>query len=284
MYKQISKVLTSTLVLICCGSLIACASNSHKSLPQSKHVTPSISQLTQYVRGQLLDKQGHPIKAATVYFPKHQTNAKKLLNNYNLGSISIKSNGCKQPTLPYYSFTCTDSNGRFHLHMLGYADLPLQLSFINLNKSMSITLDINDISTDLGQISFEQTQLKRNKIAVVMDLFNPLEHMSSLPGLNPYKDSEQFARRFFEYYHLSKYENELLFPELSSLFKDTDGDNKADIYLYKTVYINSRGEQDMHKLGGREKTLLLEYVSNGGELLITNWGATPFQITIEQFI
>ena len=264
-----------------CSLMTACAplgvssqSDTKPAVPDNILTNTSISQLTQYVRGRLVDDKGNPLARATVYFPNLQPRGNKPLSSYQLGSISIESGACQKPKLPFYSFTCTDTNGNFHLHLLGSASQPLRLAFDYLQQEMSIALSINDMSTDLGSITLRKSELERTKIAIVMDLFNPFEPIArQLDQSNPLLMHQELTHRFFKHYQLNEYEYEVFFPSLSSLFQDSNSDGKADIHLYKSIYLNSRGEEDMQKLSKKQKAVLLEFVSNGGELLITNWGA-----------
>lgn len=279
-------VLASTIVTIGCANVsINSDPIKQSNRINNNRVTPNFASLTQYVRGQLVDKSGLPIAAATVYFPKYSLNDKKGISDYKLGSIPILSNACKKPNQPHHSFTCTDPNGKFHLHILGATDFPLQLNFDTQEDVISIPLALDDLSTDLGTIQFTKPQLQRHKIAIVMDLFNPFDAKDNVTpmGSTSFENNQQLVRGFYDYYQLDEFENEVTFPTLSSLFKDSNGDNKADIYQYKSVFLNSRGEEDMLKLTDDEKVILMEYVSNGGELMITTWGVQT-KYSLDQYI
>ncbi|MDH5327535.1 MAG: hypothetical protein OEZ68_16545 [Gammaproteobacteria bacterium] len=270
--RKFSLLLSATLLFSGCAGISQQApAPEHFAAPLA---LPDIDRLLQYVRGQVVDRNGNPVASATVFIPKPKSKSskKKTLSDYQLGSISIASGACRKPQQAFYSYTCTDADGRFHLQILGSVSLPLQLSIDRGQHATSILLSLDDLSTDLGRLTLQNPELTRNKIAIVMDLFNPFEHISRQGDHSPFQDPH-LVRRFFDYYQLNEYEHELLFPTLSSLFSDSNGDNKADIHQYKTIYLNSRGEEDMRKLSKREKAILLEYVSNGGELRITNWGS-----------
>ncbi len=239
------------------------------------------------VTGHLLLADGStPANNVAVYVPTVNTSASLFINELTLSSTPLLEHSCKKPQVPYSSFACTDVNGRFELPIFGLAALPIPV-VAKINKhTVSTTIALNELDSDIGVITFPGRQTlttqiqaeEKDKIAIVFDLLDPYEEINRTlveNDINPDLIRIDMLNNFYEIYEINENYSDVEVTTLQELVKDQNKDTLADISDYDIIFINCRDEDDISKLNSNIRKELLNFVSNGGELFITSWS---FQI------
>lgn len=107
-----------------------------------------------------------------------------------------------------------------------------------------------------------------------MDFYNPIKEIQKFVSEND-GDTQavalQLMNEYQNLYQISNEKSEVTYPTFYSLFVDADKDGEADIFKYDAVYINSRQQSDISQLDENLRAQLLDYISRGGNLHVTEW-------------
>jgi len=243
----------------------------------------------QHIRGKLLDIDGKtPVAGATVYIAQNKAVIKqRMLSGISLSTSSTASQSCVHPEVPYSAYACTRADGSFDLTITNVAKLPLPVIFSKGEHRISINLDLNDLGTDIGEVAFDLPENLQQKIAIVLDFFNPYEDIKHQLKTGHYDMREAFrniSNQMVHMFDLDKTKSKVLFPAFASLFEDWDGDNQIDLYKYDIIYINSGNSKDIAGLSKDKREALLKFISRGGQLFITEWKFELPEIPPDQYI
>ena len=266
------------------SSLAAC--NSLQPVSNAVELTGT-SGTAGSIRGFVIERDGAtPIYGATVAILSAADNNKQANTNNlskvdsdnesNGGYVSYESNAlCAPPSKTHLAYTCTIEDGSFKLDLSKIRDFPVTIRVENMQEAKEIIVTTKELNSDLGMITLvsESTELKE-KVAVVMDFYNPLDDIKEFLSENPSQTQEvklQLMQEYQSLYKIGSDETDIIYPTFFSLFNDTDKDGKADIFNYDVVYINSRQKSDIALLDQSIRKELLNYISNGGSLFITEW-------------
>lgn len=182
---------------------------------------------------------------------------------------------CISPSKPNVNFVCSKEDGSFNLDVSKIEEFPVTISIEKEDEIKEITLTKEDISRGIGSIAMiSESDYLKDKVAVVMDFYNPIQEIQKLLGENNGSTQEVALQLMNEYqnlYQISNETSEVSYPTFYSLFQDEDKDGVADIFKYDVVYINSRQQSDISLLDQSLRTKLLDYISKGGQLHVTEW-------------
>jgi hypothetical protein len=116
--------------------------------------------------------------------------------------------------------------------------------------------------------------VQKDKVAVVMDFYNPIEEVQEFLQDNPSQLQSvklQLMNEYESLYEISDDSHDIFYPTFYSLFIDNDKDGEADLFQYDVVYINCREQSDIAQLDESLRKQLLKFINNGGELNVTEW-------------
>jgi hypothetical protein len=296
--KGISAV-TITLALSACANITNVSVQHTPDTKGKETASPAepspTGVLAQRLQGKLLDVDGiTPVAGATVYIvnpkappAKHMLNGLSLKSTAQLSSTSVKQQNCAAPTEPYFAYACTRRDGSFELVVNQVQQLPLPITFIKGENKVSINLGLNDLDSDIGDVAFAIPEEAQQKIAIVLDFFNPYEDIKHQLKTGHYDMRDAFreiSNQMVQMFDLDKTKSKVMFPKFASLFEDLDGDQQIDLYKYDIVYINSRNSKDISSLSKEKRKELLKYISRGGQLYITEWKIELPEVPLDQYI
>lgn len=182
---------------------------------------------------------------------------------------------CPTPAKPHVIYTCTNEDGSFSLDLSKVREFPVTITIEKLDEIQEITLNLDDLNTDLGTITMmADVPASKEKVAVVMDFYNPLQDIQEFLSANPSQTQDvklQLMNEYQNLYEINSDGRDISYPTFYSLFIDADNNGKADIFNYDVVYINSRQQSDLAQLDQSLRKQLLDYISAGGNLYITEW-------------
>lgn len=289
-------ILSTALVMTACATVQHDAepgpgSSIHPSAQISSVAnSKSVELLPQHIRGTLLDIDGKtPVAGATVYIANTQASlpSKHMLRSLSLSSSLNTHAACKRPAVPYTAYTCTHLDGSFDLAVDQVRQLPFPIILSNDKYKVSVSLDINDLGTNIGEVAFAVPEKEKQKIAIVLDFFNPYEDIKHQLKTGRYDMREAFQNisdQMVRKFDLKKYKSKVMFPRFASLFEDWDGDHQIDLFKYDIIYINSRTSQAIARLSKEKKDALLKFISRGGQIYITEWKFELPEIPLDQYI
>lgn len=258
-FPRIILLILLVVMLSACGAI----SSVHQSTGLK---IKDASQTGTIISGYIIESDGAtPVFGATVAV---------LANNLSTKTTPSKET-CTSPSKPHVNYACSNEDGSFTLDLAQVREFPVTISIEKLDDIQEITLSLNDFNSDIGMIALapEAIELKE-KVAVVMDFYNPLDDIQSFLNANPSQTHEVKLQLLNEYQSLFKIDSDgtdITYPTFFSLFNDMDNDGKPDIYNYDVVYINSRQQSDIALLDQSLRKELLNFMSNGGNLFITEW-------------
>ena len=255
------------------------------------HNEPTL--ISQRISGKVLDDDGKTALAgATIYIANDKLDStqkagKKMIADLSLSELPTTSLPCARPVESYSAFACSQGDGSFELTIPQISQLPLSLTFVKGDKKVNVDIDLNDLGTNIGIVAFDFPEPQRNNVAIVLDLFNPYDDIRNQLKTRQLSADTVFldlTKQLSEVFDISDPNSDVTFPDLQSLFEDTDNDGKIDIFNYDVVYLNSRNESDIAKLDKVKKQVLLQYISRGGQLYVTEWTIELPEIPLDQYI
>jgi hypothetical protein len=190
-------------------------------------------------------------------------------NNLNDGD------NCAKQAKPHPGFTCTREDGSFTVNIAAASQFPVTLHIAKGNDMREITIDQDQINSDLGMVAIsEQNAANKEKVAVVMDFYNPVDEIKEFLSDNPSQMQSvklQLMNQYESLYQISSDKQDVSYPTFYSLFVDQDKNGKPDIFNYDVIYINSRDQSDIAELDISIRKQLLAFINNGGQLYVTEW-------------
>ena len=182
---------------------------------------------------------------------------------------------CISPAKPNINFVCSNVDGSFNLDVSQIKEFPITISIEKEDEIQEITLNEGDLQKGLGAIAIAlNPAVVKDKVAVVMDFYNPIKEIQKFVSENNGDTQDVTLQLMNEYQNLFQISNEqsdVSYPTFYSLFVDADKDGEADIFKYDVVYINSRQQSDISLLDESLRTVLLDYITRGGNLNVTEW-------------
>lgn len=261
-YQSFPRVVLLILLMV---SLYACSTvPAVNSLSQSTgNATSSAGTI---VSGYLVESDGvTPLYDATI----------AALSGQPSTETNTSGKSCPTPAKPHITYTCTNEDGSFSLDLSQVREFPVTISIEKLDEIQEITLALDDLNTDLGTIAMvSDMPAKKEKVAVVMDFYNPLQDIQEFLNANPSQTQDvklQLINEYQNLYEINSEGRDISYPTFYSLFIDADNNGKADIFNYDVVYINSRQQSDLALLDQSLRKQLLDFISAGGNLYITEW-------------
>ncbi|MGD8566590.1 MAG: hypothetical protein PVJ39_00695 [Gammaproteobacteria bacterium] len=220
------------------------------------------------VSGFVVDTDGvTPIYGATVAVVSTDTADAKTFRG--------DSDHCATPAEPHQSYTCTREDGSFTVNISAASEFPVTVRIENGSNTHEITINRDDVNSDLGVVVMsQQTVANKDKVAVVMDFYNPVDQIKEFLDDNPSQLQSvklQLMNEYESLYQISSDKQDVSYPTFYSLFIDGDKNGKPDIFNYDVVYINSRDESDIAQLDESIRKQLLAFINNGGQLYVTEW-------------
>lgn len=259
-FPRIILLILLVSILNACGAISAVHQSNALKLKDATQTGTTIS-------GYIIESDGAtPVFGATV----------AVLTNELSGQSAIASKDmCTSPSMPHVNYTCSNEDGSFTLDLAKIREFPVTISIEKLDEIQEITLALNDFNSDIGMIALAPEVIDaKDKVAVVMDFYNPLDDIQGFLNANPSQTHEVKLQLMSEYQSLFKIDSsdtDITYPTFFSLFNDEDSDGKPDIYNYDVVYINSRQQSDIALLDQSLRKELLNFMNNGGSLFITEW-------------
>jgi len=244
-------------------SINACSTIPANHTTQLADAESSLFQ--QNIHGYIVDNdEVTPLYDATVAILGEPTSDGKEINK-----------SCSSPSKPHIVYTCTNEDGSFKLDLSQVHTFPVTLSVEKEGEIREITLTQDALNSELGTIALlSDENAAKEKVAVVMDFYNPLQDIQEFLNANPSQTQQvklQLMNEYQNLYEINGENRDITYPTFYSLFTDSDKDGKADIFNYDVVYINSRQKSDIALLDQSLRKQLLDYISNGGYLYITEW-------------
>ncbi|HEY5604555.1 MAG TPA: hypothetical protein VIM41_15745 [Gammaproteobacteria bacterium] len=260
--KPLPRVMLLIFLMAC---LSACGTLS------STHLAPEViisgtGNAEVMVSGYVVDSDGvTPLYGATV----------ALLSKHAAVAANKHGKSCPTPAKPHINYTCTAEDGSFTLNLSQVDEFPVIITIEKLDEIQEITLDLNDLNANIGTIAMmREAKQTTEKVAVVMDFYNPLQEVQKLLNTSPSQTQEVKLQLMNEYQNLFDINGDgrdISYPTFYSLFVDADNNGKADIFNYDRIYINSRQKSDLELLDQSLRKQLLDFLSSGGSLFITEW-------------
>lgn len=211
-------------------------------------------------------------------------------DNYN------EDSSCRKPQISVLSFACSDETGHFNLALPSVPTLPLVVTIAKNGMSMNITIGLDDLGSDVGQIALDAAQLaeKLDRIAIVENvtpfvksgLANQSIDLQNMDAQNIVAQNNGETAMDSEYllgYGLDVIQSNVEYPGFAALFRDDDRDGRMDIFHYSTVLLKTSWKTVLSQIDANKRQILLDYVEQGGQLLITN-KRQPKLTSIEGFI
>jgi hypothetical protein len=247
-------------------ALITTACSAIPTEYTTANVASSETGKSQTLHGYIMDSDGvTPLYDATVAILAEQTQL----------PVKKANKSCPTPAKPHIVYTCTNEDGSFNLDLSEVHAFPVTLSIEKLDEIREITVTRDALNAELGTIALlADENTTKEKVAVVMDFYNPLQDIQEFLNANPSQTQEvklQLMNEYQNLYEINSEDREISYPTFYSLFTDSDNDGKADIFNYDVVYINSRQKSDIGQLDQSLRKQLLNYISGGGNLYITEW-------------
>jgi len=234
------------------------------------------------IRGTIVQNDGvTPLESATVSIASDTTSQKQIapLNTLNNCGETISNTDDR---------TYTQPDGSFILNLTNSDIFPAKICIQKQTSTQEITLTRRDLNTNIGTITMKPQQTtSQEKVGIVMDFYNLYDdilHKLESKSSSRQNVEIQIKSQYQDIYNIDVEQSYVTFPTFYSLFTDADKDGKADIHNYDTVYINSRSEADIALLDNKIKRTLLSYVSNGGNLFITEWNVELPDPDLDQYI
>lgn len=255
----------ATLLILLILSLYACG--TIPTMNSTSGITsPTAGKAESVVSGYVVESDGAtPLYNATVAVVGERVSV----------APNTKGKSCPTPAKPHLVYTCTNEDGSFSLDLSQVRVYPVTLTIEKLDEIQEITLSLDDLNSDLGTIAMLAEEIPaKEKVAVVMDFYNPLQDIQEFLNADPSQTQEvklQLMNEYQNLYEINSDDRDISYPTFYSLFVDADNNGKADIFNYDVVYINSRQQSDIALLDQSLRQQLLEYISNGGNLYITEW-------------
>ena len=261
-FNTLPRIILLILLIVMLSACGAMSSVHQTTTLQIKNA----SQTGTVISGYIIESDGAtPVYGATVAV---------LANELSIQSTASKET-CTSPSKPHVNFTCSNEDGSFSLDLAQARKFPVTISIEKLDEIQEITLSLNDLNSDIGMVTLAPEVVEhKEKVAVVMDFYNPLDDIQSFLNANPSQTREVKLQLMNEYQNLFKIDSadsDITYPTFFSLFNDADEDGKPDIFNYDVVYINSRQQSDIALLDQSIRAELLNFMTNGGNLFITEW-------------
>ena len=193
---------------------------------------------------------------------------------------------CEKPKVAVVSSTCSDENGRFSLNLPSLPSFPLVITVSKNSMSVNLSLGIDDLGNDIGQVALDAAQLEQalDRIAIVEKITPFVKSSMTEQELQANKSSELVLdSEFLSAYGLDVVQSNIEYPGFLALFRDADKDGRMDIYNYSTVLLKTSWKTSLAGMDAKKRQVLLDYVEKGGQLLITN-KPQPKLASIEGFI
>jgi len=182
---------------------------------------------------------------------------------------------CISPAKPNINFVCSKEDGSFNLDVSQIKDFPVTISIEKEDEIQEIALNKQDLDNGLGTITLNTKPAHiKDKVAVVMDFYNPIKEIQKMVKEvdgDTQAVALQLMNEYQNLFQISNTESDVSYPTFYSLFADADKDGQADIFKYDVVYINSRQQSDISLLDQSLRAQLLDYISKGGVLNVTEW-------------
>jgi len=282
------------------------------SLGQNAYAQPAesarfqFSQIASKIQGQVVFSNQSIVANAAVYVADTKamslfdTKAKKL----NSPQFSAKGDStvagansqafklsdfsaCGKPNVAVLSFTCSDENGYFTLSLPSVPTLPLVITISKNSQTINISLGLDDLGSDIGQVALDasQTEDALDRVAIVENITPYIKSRLPENGHNAQNTNElAMDSEFLTAYGLDILQSNVEYPGYSTLFHDADNDGRLDIFNYSTVLLKTSWKTSLSNMDTKTRQILLEYVEKGGQLLITNKPQPEPQNQIEGFI
>lgn len=206
-------------------------------------------------------------------------------NSNNAANLHAERS-CEKPKVAVLSSTCSDENGRFNLSLPSIPSFPLVVTVSKNSISVNISLGIDDLGNDIGQVALDAAQFEQalDRVAIVENI-TPFVKSSMTEQDVPANNSNGLVldSEFLSAYGLDIMQSNIEYPGFLSLFRDADKDGRMDIYNYSTVLLKTSWKTSLASMDAKKRQVLLDYVEKGGQLLITN-KPQPKLASIEGFI
>lgn len=277
-----------TLLLSACAATPTLIQPSGSTAKPVHHHRSHTDIASQQISGKLLDRNGRtPVAGVTVYVANREAVVKRMLNNLSLKSPTTENN-CPAPSEPHFAFTCTRADGSFELPVTQLTRIPAPLVMTKGEVRAEVELGLNDLGTDIGLVTFNQSGNDAEEtIAIVLDFFDPYDDISNKLNsrqLDPEAAFLVINDQISEVLDMENSNQHIEFPKFAALFEDNDGDDKADIFNYSSVYLNSRDADDITNMDKEQKKQLLKFIANGGQLYVTEWTIEQAEPSLDQYI
>ena len=254
------------LLLLLMAALTACGSTAKVNDNQLAEIAEASKQAR--VSGFIVESDGAtPIYNATIAILGKKADA--------FIQRAETAQPCISPAKPNINFVCSKEDGSFNLDVSQIRDFPVTITIEKEDEIQEIALTRKDLDKGLGTITLvSKTANIKDKVAVVMDFYNPIKEIQKFVSENE-GDTQAVALQLMnEYQNLFQISNDssdVSYPTFYSLFVDADKNGEADIFNYDVVYINSREQSDISLLDESLRAQLLDYISKGGKLNVTEW-------------
>ena len=263
--------------------------NNNLNTTENNQLNPGVSSVG--VSGIIVSSEDKkPLSNVTIYIPSYSIESdKKFIIEHSLNSPIVNQPNCIKPSTDYISYTCSRADGSFFLPLSKVTALPLKIFVQKDNRINSTSIDLNEINSDIGVITFsefEDLEVK-DKVAIVFDLLNPYEEISKIltaNDINPQFVQLEMLKSFYDIYEIDSNQNEVDVTTLKDLINTKETQKDADITQYDVIYINCHNEDDIANLPDDIKRALLMFVSNGGELYLTSWQFQLPETNLDQYI
>ncbi|WP_455197812.1 hypothetical protein [Kaarinaea lacus] len=252
------------LMILLIFSLYACG--TVPSINTAAVTTTASSAAGTMISGYIVESDGvTPLYDATIAVLSEQASA----------ATNTSGKSCPTPAKPHAIYTCTNEDGSFTLDLSQVRVFPITLTIEKLDEIQEITLTLEDFNSNIGTIAMiSEEPASKEKVAVVMDFYNPLQDIQEFLNANPSQTQDvklQLMNEYQNLYEINSDGRDISYPTFYSLFVDADNNGQADIFNYDVVYINSRQQSDLALLDQSLRQQLLNYISSGGNLYITEW-------------
>jgi len=239
------------------------------------------------IQGQIVFSHRGPVANAAIYVADLQLDSlfeskrhgrgvlPQPINNPKSSTFSYSpaTTTCERPKVAVLSFTCSDENGNFSLALPNLPALPVVISVSKDSMTASVSLGLDDLGGDIGQIALDTALMEDNldRIAIVDKFSSFVKSGMSANEQSAQESSELMMNsEFLTAYGLDILQSNVEYPGFDTLFNDSDNDGRLDIYNYATVLLKTSWKSGLSQIDATKKQVLLDYVEKGGQLLINN--------------
>jgi len=192
----------------------------------------------------------------------HAKNYPKFYNDRQPQSASVSS-ACLPPKTPYLGYTCSNSKGEFSLQFPSNATQAYQLSVSGY--ALRLKIDTTRIHATLGIVRVEETVTPQTEPIAIVSIVLP-SLTNHLNTGNSKVTSYLLDSDILSAYGIDSTDSNIAYH--SSFMLNAEGISIFDVARFSTILVKGSWQELSTHIDQNTLKLMLDYVKNGGRLLI----------------